>query len=54
MPNLNKPIDKAQQEAAKIQSQGFKEYIFTKKTSMSLAAFLIIVATSFIIGAILF
>ena len=54
MSNINKTIDKAQQEAATIQSQGIKQYIWSRQTSMSLGSFLIIILSAFIVGAILF
>ena len=52
--SLNKSIDKAQQEAATIQNQGVKNYIWSKRVSMSLGAFLITALALFIAGAIIF
>lgn len=54
MADINKAVDKAQQEAATIQSQGVKQYIWSRRTSMSLGAFLIVVLSAFIAGAIIF
>jgi hypothetical protein len=51
---VNEVVDKAQIEVANIQSSGFKTYIFTKKVNISLLNFLIVVAATFIAGAILF
>jgi hypothetical protein len=52
--SLNKQIDKAQVEAESLKNKGFKEYLFTRKTSMSLGVFLISLGAAFVLGAILF
>ena len=54
MSDLNQKIDQAQAEAAAIKSEGVKQYIWSKKVSLSIAALLIVVAISFVAGAIIF
>jgi hypothetical protein len=51
--SLNNQIDKAQEEANDIQKQGLKGYLWTRKVKMPLAVFLIVIAASFLVGAIL-
>ena len=54
MSNINKTVDKAQDEAAAIKSQGVKKYIWSREVKLSLGAFLITIAVSFLLGAIVF
>lgn len=50
---VNQSIDKAQNEAAAIQSQGLKAYLFDRKVSMKLVWFLSSLAGAFLAGVIL-
>lgn len=52
MSNINKSIDKAQSEAAAIQTQGVKTYIWSRRVTMNLAVFLITVVSAFVVGVI--
>ena len=54
MSDLNKTVDKAQSEAAAIETQGVKKYIWSREVKLSLGAFLITIAVSFLLGAIVF
>ena len=54
MPNINKTVDKAQEEAAAIKDQGVKKYIWSREVKLSLGAFLITIGVSFLLGAIVF
>ena len=51
---VNNAVDKAQLEAKAIESQGIKTYLWNRPTKMSVAVFLITLATAFVLGAILF
>jgi len=57
MSNLNKvnnAVDKAQLEAKAIESQGVKTYLWNRQVKMSVAVFLITLAATFVLGAIVF
>jgi hypothetical protein len=49
----NQGIDKAQDEAKAIQSQGIQSYLFERKISMKLVWFLSSLAGAFLAGVIL-
>jgi hypothetical protein len=52
--SLNDKIDKAQSEAQALDKQGFKQYVFSRKVSLSLGVFAITVFVSFLFGAFVF
>lgn len=52
--SINKQIDKIQSEAAAINDQGVKKYIWSREVKLSLGALLVTVAVAFVLGAIVF
>jgi t-SNARE complex subunit (syntaxin) len=49
---INKAVDKAQSETAAIQEKGFKSYFWSRKVSMKLGVFVIVVISALVLGVV--